>query len=431
MRELQSSIAGVTSTVEAALKRQSDESVLPNIFDALQAIEGTALASKNTVKKQLDAFDRRIVELSTNISALKEELATRGREPDKVATAPEISRDNGNISALREEVSAHAVKLDRAIAIIETQEEMMKTLLDLVQKGSVAAKDDMVRLHTHFNGVAARIAFVDSKSSQDATSTTLRPILNDSGHSPPNCSLPDRPMDVDASASELRSAAAPSASVAIPYWNETPAVQHDDHSDVLGIQTNVPTASAPAMIPNSPPVDSVAVTSTIVGESRTPGFNGVTVNAVRQSPSPDTVKRLMTVTANRTPPDVVSDTTAVTANGSQNTVDVEMADAAPEKEHSNGEEDVAFIAEKSRSAEMTSINITALHQCQSAGCDAQVVTTVAKGTSPDAHPDKNMVIEKGTSSILHTEGLRVAEDTEGCGINEDVDEDVARPEVEK
>ena len=407
MGDLQSSIAEVRSTIEAALKRHSEEGVLPNILNALQAIEVTAMASTNGVKKKLTSFDQRIVELSANISALKEELVTREKEPDKATTAVEISHGNSNISTLRDEVSAHGVKLDKAVAIIETQQEAMKALLVLMQKGSAEAKEHMARLHSHFNGVADRIAFVDYQSSQNATSTTPRPIAHESTHSPHNRALPDHPMDVDASVSESHSTSDPPAPVILPYSNATPAILHDDLNNVLGIQLNTPTADVTATITDSPLADNVGINTTIVGESQTDGINRVEGTVVHQSQSPDTIEQAMTVTASRIPPDVITDTTAVNGNGSQNTAHAESAKAAAERDRSNVEDNVTAVVEKSRSAEMNGITVTAPHNSPSAGCVAEVLTITAKGTSPDMHADKPEVIENAsqtTPDILGTSG---------------------------
>ena len=121
MRDLQSSIAGVTSVVEAAMQKQSDEALLPHLVDALQAIEAKATISTNGVKKHLVSFDQTIAGLSSNISALKEQLVTSGAKPDQATTTAE------SISTLREDLSAHGAKLDRAVAIIEAQQRMIET----------------------------------------------------------------------------------------------------------------------------------------------------------------------------------------------------------------------------------------------------------------------------------------------------------------
>ena len=312
MRDLQSSIAEVTSTVVAAMQKQSDNALLPHLVDTLHAIETKATISTNGVKKHLVSFDQTISGLSSNISALKEEMATRGANPNKATTTAE------SISTLREDLSAHGAKLDKAIAIIEAQQQMMTTLLELMQKGSVEIKEDIVRLHTHFDGVAERIAFVDGNSSQNATSMTPGPLITGSGCPPPISALPDHAMDVDVSAAQSHS---------------VPDSVPDDHSNVVCNQANTLTHE---MIIDAPSADGNGVT--IVEESQSAGINSITAAAQLQFPSADTADRPQTDTGKGPSRDVASDNAAVVENALPSTHDTHDAGGgtvAAETEESN------------------------------------------------------------------------------------------------
>ena len=265
------------------------------------------------------------------------------------------------------------------------------------------AKEDVVRLHTHFNGVAERIAFVDGKSTLNATSTTPRPIIHDSSHSPHDRVLPDHPMEVDGS----YSASDPPASVMFPGSNETPTMLHDEHNNVPGSPSKTDTTDATAMITDSPPADNVGIATTTVGESQTNGINNANGPALDQSEPPNTVEQVVPATANRITPDVISDTVAVSTNGLQDTAGAQIAEVSMEPEHSNVEESVIAIHKESRSAEMNGIAVTALRQSPSAGDVAPVVTITPEGTSSENHPGKTVVIQdasQNTPDILGTRG---------------------------
>ena len=323
MRDLQSSIAEITSTVEAALKRQSDQGLLPSLLDAMHAIETTTIMSRNGVKKQLVAFDQRIHGLSTNVCALKDELVTQGGKPDKATTSTEGRQDASTVSVLMAEVLSQGVKLDKAVVIIEIQQEMMKTLLDLMQKGSVEIKGGIL----------------DGQTSPNTSSTRPEPVVNNSSQPLRNLALPDPPVDVNGSVSEPHSTAdalAPTTTCSIPI--ESPAILHSDHTHILVDQSNKPEADADAMVVDAPSADAIGITIATVEERLSADVNNITETAPHPSPTADTVGQV-----EESPPVLISDTTTVIANPSQSTLDTPdpvSAGAASEKGASNIMENV-------------------------------------------------------------------------------------------
>ena len=357
MQDLQSSIAEVKSTVEAALKRQSDQGILTNLLDALQAIESKTTSSKNGVKKQLNTFDKSIQGLSANICALKEGLMTQGGKPDKATTNPEDRQETRSVSALMAEVSAQGVKLDKAITIIETQQDMMKTLLDLLQKGSV--EPGSVRLHSHVNGVAERIALVDGQTSQNAPSTTAEHIVNDLSQSLDDLALPDPSMDVDVSEPEPHPMADALASATSSLPIETPAILHSDPSNkpeadetaVVIVDAppadappaDAPSAGAPSADAPSAGAPSAGAPSAGTPSAGTPSADiiGITIATVAECPSAH-IDNIME-TAPHQSPNTISDTTTVIANASHSTLDTPdpvIVAIASETEGSNVKENV-------------------------------------------------------------------------------------------
>lgn len=402
MKDVQSSIAEVKTTIEAAMQRQTDEGLLPHLIDTLQAIEVKATISKNGVKKHLESFDQRISGLASDISTLKEELVMRVPKPDQAKTTAE------SISTLRQEVSAHGAKLDRAITIVETQQKMMKTLLELVQKGSVEVKDDIVRLRTHFNGVADRIAFVDSTSSANATATTTGPLITDSSHSHHISALSDTPMEVDVS-----SLSDPLPSATFPLSTETPAILH---SSVTCDQSNTPTPDTTAMITDAPSADHSTVTTAIVEESRSAN---IIASAQPQSLSADTVDAVQHRAAKGTFPDVVSATAAVITTELKNTDDTQRAAA-------DSEMDPATLR-KTQLASSRNLSLPLHPTSHLPNGVSQVPTDAGKASSPDMVSDTAVVLENALQNTHDTQdvaGMRVAADTEDSIIKENVDQDI-------
>lgn len=403
MRDLQSSIAAVTSTVETALKRQSDEGLLPNLIATLQAIQTTTMTSRNGVKKQLHAFDQRIVGLSTNISALKEELATRGERLDKETTVVQSRPEVSNISTLMEEVSAQGVKLDKAITIIEAQQEMIRALLNLMQKGSVELKGGIVKLHSHFDGVAERIAFVDHAISSGSASTTPRPP-NYSGQSLHTLPLTDPPMDVDLSTFEPHSMSDALPLVTSPLVMQTPAILPNDGTNLVGDRSNTPAAEATAMIVDTS-ADSIAITTATVEDSLSADVRRIAISALHQSSSLDPVGQLMTATAKGTSVDGVPDITVI-PNLSPNTLDTPEAGSV--RVSSVSDDDMGVASETNdRNAE--------------ANVNPDVAPRVLVATSA---ADGSNVEEKVTPDAAPRDV-----ESEASNTKHNVDQDVAHPAV--
>ena len=235
--------------MEAALKRQGTDGLLPNLIDALQAVESKVISGKNVVKKRLDAFDVRIGELSTDISALKENLTTQGGKLDKATTILESKQETNPVSSLQEQVLAQGMKLDKAIGIIEAQQGMIKTLLEEMQKGSSERKADLERIHSHFNTVVDRIAFLDQNAaSHDVPLATPAAVgTHEYGQPIGEFTPAEPPVDVDVSMTDSHSLSDETSSVTKLNPFPIPSSLHSDSANTLGNGLSIPSSDTSPM----------------------------------------------------------------------------------------------------------------------------------------------------------------------------------------
>ena len=331
MHNLQSSIAQVTSTVEAALKRQATDGLLPNVIDALQAVEIKVMSSRNVLRKRLDGSDVKISELSANISALKEDLTTQGGKLDQAMTILESKQEANTVSWLKEQVSAQGIKLDTAVGIIEAQHDMIKTLLGNMQKESSERKADLERVHSHFNAVVERIAFLDRNGvSQDVPSVTSRDIGHNESRQPPTNFTPaNPPLDADVLMSEPHSLPDRTPSVTPLNLFSTPSTPRNNSTNLMDNGVNIPSSDATAVI--------VAGTSaiTIVDRFSSADHTTATVNVAEQTSSADSSAPVKAALAETSSPDVIVNTIAISANDGKDSLADASTESAPRTTGSN------------------------------------------------------------------------------------------------
>ena len=153
MHDLKSAIAGVTSTVQDGFERQANQALIPHLLDTVQTIEVKSMLSQNGVKRGLKNFDKKIDSYSSRISKLEQRVATQGN------------------------------MLEKAMAAIEAQQQLIHTLQTATQKNHEeqisTLRTEHANLHQFFKGVVRRIAFVDDdQASKMETSDEAPPDVS-------------------------------------------------------------------------------------------------------------------------------------------------------------------------------------------------------------------------------------------------------------
>lgn len=153
--ELRSAIADVQSSIKAALtNRQANNKVLPDILEKLQKVEVRSMFGKNGMMKGMGNLDHRMNVFCTDMSALQQHVVAQGRE---------LAKASKNIDALNGVLRTQQELLNR---ILETLKDIPTSADVSALKQEVAAIHNHIdrsstNMHTHFNGVAERIAFTD------------------------------------------------------------------------------------------------------------------------------------------------------------------------------------------------------------------------------------------------------------------------------